>query len=340
VLELELPEEIQASGGSILVLPGARTVSSVELSFATKGPPQNEVVLTAQDEAIWHAATAITVTRAIYIESNYYDIDRQLLCLQVNCAPDEPATVTLVPPSGLRAAPADGLSRLGRGWLEFDMLVDAGKAASWTVKALAADTRGHQHTAAAELWRIPVQFKPDALHVYPLQTVVGVGKPVRIVVASGRTPATLCYLNGVGVSTQTGARYIASSFNLGDPGGTPTQGDGYWALLQPIPTCFLLPEDDLLNISAADGEIDQVHIDFNVTPVWSAPPHMSDSMEKGDVLFNFSLAFDSPGLYTLGVDIGDDPRHTFYSDWQTAEHCWHDTTNIHAGIPRKILVTD
>lgn len=70
---------------------------------------------------------------------------------------------------------------------------------------------------------------PDTLYAIPLKTHAAVGEPVRIVVATGVPAHPFQFVKGVRVTVPVGTEYVwpGHNFNIGAPGGSIAEADGY-----------------------------------------------------------------------------------------------------------------
>ncbi|MBN2081917.1 PKD domain-containing protein [bacterium] len=167
----------------------------------------------------------------------------------------------------------------------------------------------------------------DSLAAIPQQTMVAYGTDVTVVVAANATAYPFQYLNGCGVTMETGNDYVAGSLNVGSPGGAQKDADGVWAAIAPLD--ILLPYD--WQIVGSDIGGGRQRIDFNVIPIGGTQL----TFATGD-LFNFQLHVTSN--VTLGFQEFETVKRTYYSDGDATEYNWGNITNNYSDVPNSITV--
>jgi len=191
------------------------------------------------------------------------------------------------------------------------------------------DGKGGTDTAEFNITIDPISIPDDALAAVPVMSSATTDDVVTIVVISGRFAHPFMYMNGVGLTVDSGAAYVDGTLNVGVPGGEQMDVDGVWTSVSP--DSFLLPNDFIIMEQVVWG--DRVRIDFNVTPIGG------HETTTGGALFNFGLSFDQAGTYTLGFEEFHDVKRTYYSDSTSTEYYWDDISNDYPGVPNSIEVT-
>jgi len=177
------------------------------------------------------------------------------------------------------------------------------------------------------------QYASDTLFAIPQQTTAAVGDQVTVLVVTGIPAHPFQYMSCCSVTVETGATYVANSFNVGEIGGVTGDADGFWAEMNPSDG-FLLPPDNFLfgqETALGDG---RHRLSFNVTPIGG-----SELLATEGALCNFQLEFSEPGVYTLGfLDATGVVKRTYYSDSAPEEYFWGDISNNHEGFAKSITV--
>ena len=164
----------------------------------------------------------------------------------------------------------------------------------------------------------------DTLYALATAGSASAGGNVRIAVATGDTANSFQYMNGCGVTCESGASYNKKSFDTGDIDGDTEPGapiDGVWADMGA--SDFLLPNDSFIVGTDIGGGISRT--DFNVTPLGG-----SDITANG-LLFSFEYTFASAGTYNLGFEAVNVVSRTYYQDSSAAtDFFWGNIANSHA----------
>jgi hypothetical protein len=212
--------------------------------------------------------------------------------------------------------------------------VDLMAGASGTVTVTVTDSLGAEDGADVMV-EFYVTLPAGALLAVPVDLSASVDDPVTVVVLSGdfRADAPFHYCDGVGVTVNEGADYAVDSFNVGAPGGDPDEPDGIWATMDPVPSGYTLPPGFFFDAQPTQTP-GIVRMDFLVSPIGGS------EVTDGGALFNFGLTFDHPGTYTLGFQLFEDVRRTFYSDSESETYEWPEISNHHPGIPNTITVVE
>lgn len=251
-----------------------------------------------------------------------------VLTVTVSDPDGDTVTVSVTEPAGLAV---DALSKEATGgtavfnWSATDPI--AGGSGDTTITA--DDGQGGTDTATATITIDPLSIPAGGLAAVPLATTATTADTVTVLVTSGDFSNPFLYMNGVGVTVDSGAAYVDTTFNVGAPGGAQLDVDGVWTAASPdsflVPTDFMIQENDI-----GGG---RVRIDFNVTPI------NGTETTDGGALFNFELDFLDAGTYTLGFEEFHDVKRTYYSDGASTEYNWDDISNDYPGVPNSIEVT-
>jgi len=251
-----------------------------------------------------------------------------VLTVTVSDPDGDEVTVTVTEPAGLVV---DATSKVATGgtavfnWSATDPI--AGGSGDTTITA--DDGLGGTDTATETITIAPLSVPAGGLAAVPLATTATTADTVTVLVTSGDFSNPFLYMNGVGVTVDSGAAYVDTTLNVGAPGGAQLDNDGIWATI--APDSFLLPTDFMIQENDIGGGL--VRIDFNVTPIGGT------ETSDGGVLFNFGLGFDSAGTYNLGFEEFHDVKRTYYSDSGSTEFNWDDISNDYPGVPHTIEVT-
>jgi len=239
-------------------------------------------------------------------------------------------TVTVTEPEGLEV---DAISKViaGSGTADFYWsAIDYIAGAVGTTDITADNGHGATDNAAATIAISPIKLPDGVLAAVPAARNATTADVVTVAVIAGDFSSPFQNMNGAGVTVEDGATYAGGTFNVGAPGGKMYGVDGIWtnigadAILRPGE--FWVPTDP---IGAG-----RVRMDFNVTPVGGS------ETSDGGVLFNFGLAFDHAGTYTLGFEEFHDVKRTYYSDGANSEYFWDDISNNYPGVPNSIEVRE
>lgn len=177
-------------------------------------------------------------------------------------------------------------------------------------------------------------YAPNALYAVPQAISAVVGEPLVIVVRTGILPNPFQYLNGVRVTVDSGASFVANSFNVGAAGGAAYDPDGLWVAMSPVD--FIEPP---VSVGPAPVEIGGGRIAFD----FGLAPAVGNNLESAaGELFNFALRFDAPGIYVLGFQADDGVARTYYG-WEDGGGVtttgWGDLANSVAGVANSVVVT-
>jgi hypothetical protein len=251
-----------------------------------------------------------------------------VLTVDVSDADGDDVTVTVTEPAGLMA---DATSKVAAGgtatfnWSASDII--AGGSGSTDITA--DDGNGGTDTDSATITIDPINIPDGALAAVPAMTAATTADVVTVVVISGAFSNPFQYMNGAGVTVNSGAAFEDGTLNVGVPGGGQMDPDGVWTAVDP--DSFLLPNDFMIQENDIGGGM--VRIDFNVTPIGGS------ETSTGGALFNFGLNFGSAGTYDLGFQEFQDVKRTYYSDGASTEYNWDDISNNYTGVPNSINVT-
>ncbi|MCB1216138.1 hypothetical protein KDL44_02015 [bacterium] len=196
---------------------------------------------------------------------------------------------------------------------------------NWTITVIADDGNGGTDSDSLSGGFDAFPLANDTLYAIATSSSTSTGSTVRIAVATGDTANNFQYLNGCGVVCENGASYAPTTFDVGNPDGTPDVGsanpiDGVWADMGA--TSFLLAPDNF--ITGTDLGNGSSRTDFNVTPLGG-----SDITANG-ILFSFEYTFTSEGTYHLGFEAVNIVSRTYYTDAsQSEDFFWSDISNDH-----------
>lgn len=172
----------------------------------------------------------------------------------------------------------------------------------------------------------PFSIRPDSIYAMPAANKLFSGEDVLVTVSTGKTANPFQYMNGVTLSCDPGAEYVAKSLDFGsadeqiDSFGPVDPLDGVWAAVNP--QGFLRAPDEWHRMEGNGTGLD--FISFNITPLFG-----SDTTAGGD-LFNFRLAFNEVGTYRLGFQTVYVVSRTYYQDsTASADFFWSDDSNLH-----------
>jgi hypothetical protein len=264
----------------------------------------------------------------------------ELASLRVTAGDEDgdPLTITLAVPDGVSAAPLSQTVASGTA-AEFALSYSGEPPAAGygDIVITATDPGGLSITEMVAIPTTPPpgpEYEPDSIYAIAQSGSAVVGEPVRIVVITGVLPNPFQYLNGVRVTAESGADFVAESFNVGALGGAAYEADGLWGAMSPL--SFVEPPSPV-NPAPQDIGGGRVAFDFGLAPAIGG--NVADASGE---LFNFSLTFSAPGTYTLGFQAEDGPARTFYG-WEDAggimTTLWTDTDNAGAGIANSIVVS-
>ncbi len=171
-------------------------------------------------------------------------------------------------------------------------------------------------------------------------------EPVTILVATGKLPNPLMFMTGVRVCAPEAWDYVSDSFNVGALGGAKDFKDGAWAAL-PAGHSFLLMPDVFIKDPNSPSGNGQLHeglrcYDFNITPIETVAGNHDLSQfaieeAKGE-LFNFQVAFHSPGVYDVSFMLHQGVDRTYYMERQPVgdetglELYWGEISNDYSGV--------
>lgn len=276
------------------------------------------------------------LNQAPVIDTAVFDPITDVLTVTVS-DPDtgETLDVTVTEPAGLTAdattktAAQTGPLTATFAWSATDLIVGGTGDTDITVTDGSA-------TSAATTVTITVDgivLAEDQLGGVPTQTVATTADTVTIVVLTGDIAAAkpFQFMNGCGVTVETGGTYAANTFNVGVPAGAAGDTDGFWTNMNPGGG-FLLPPDNFIQATDIGGG--RHRIDFNLTPIGG-----SDVTGAGGALFNFGMDFAAAGTYTLGFQEIEGVDRTYYTDGASNVYYWGDITNNYAGVANSITVT-
>jgi hypothetical protein len=240
-------------------------------------------------------------------------------------------TISVTNPAGLTANQASAVVASG-GSADFSFSADDFFAGgSGTTDITADDGAGGTDTASASIVAPAIVLAADTLYAIPLVSSAGAADTVTIVVATGVPANPFQFMNGCRVTAPTGFDYVATTFNVGVPGGGAGDVDGFWSGMNPGGGFLLPPDNFIVGTDLGGGS---TGIDFNVTPIGG-----SDVTTDEGALFNFGATF-SAGTNTLGFQDVSGVSRTYYTDSNAApDRFWGDITNNHAGIPNSVDVS-
>ena len=271
------------------------------------------------------------ISRPEIVNVSYVD---QVLVVTVSNVDGDDVIVTVTEPAGLIVDETSKVLLGGNGDVEFYWsAVNCITGASGMTEIKSENTQEAIDTDTATITIAPIAIPAGALAAVPLYPVATPDDVVTVVVISGGFSNPFHYMNGVGVTVESGATYADGTFNVGAPGGDLLTADGLWADMSPLPDSFLVPHDFLL-IQENDIGGGRVRIDFNVTPIGGG------NHTGGGALFNFGLEFDHAGTYTLGFEEFHDLKRTYYSDSDATEYFWDDISNNYTDVPNSIEVLE
>jgi hypothetical protein len=251
------------------------------------------------------------------------------LTVSVTDAEGDDVTVDITPSAGISAGSTSDVVAGGNGDATFSLSADdIFSGASGTVDITATDTPGDTDTASQAVNIAGITLIADTLIAVPLSGSSSTGTGVRVVVATGVPANAFQFMNGVGVTVESDAQYVATTFNAGAVGGAAGDVDGFWTAMAPGGG-FLLPPDNFIQASDIGGG--QERWDFNLTPIGG-----SDQTTAEGALFNFEFSFSAAGTKTLGFQEFETVNRTYYQDGSNNEHFWGDITN--SSVPNTITV--
>jgi len=287
--------------------PGTETEEEDPIIITGNHPPEIDASATSYDQD----------TRILTVKASDPDGD------ELHCAVSEPY--------GLAADAVEkemGLSgTVMFNWSADNLFTDRSGITTITVD----DRRGGTDTLAVGVVVPGTALPVDTLIATPLVDSVPVDTPVTIVVATGVPASPFQYLNGVGITIDSDAEYVAESFNVGEPGGGVGDVDGIWGEMNPAGG-FLLPPENFIQAKAVSS--DRERWDFNLTPVSG-----SALTEAAGALFCFKFQFSTPGVKTLGFEQGSGKiSRTYYSHGVGINHLWSDINNDGSVVRNSIIV--
>jgi len=297
-----------------------------------EGGPFNYTVTVTDSLTIPGTATGTyTVGEALnaapVIESSV--VAGNVLTVTVSDVDNDDVTVTVTEPAGLMADAASKVVAGGNGAVAFNWsAMDIIGGGSGTTD-ITADDGIATDTDSATITIGGINIPAGALAAVPAMTSATTADVVTVVVISGAFSNPFQYMNGAGVTVNTGAAFEDGTLNVGVPGGGQLDPDGVWPSVNP--DSFLLPNDFMIQENDIGGGM--VRIDFNVTPIGGA------ETSNGGALFNFGLNFGSAGTYDLGFQEFQDVKRTYYSDGSSTEYNWDDISNNYPDVPNSINVT-
>jgi hypothetical protein len=253
-----------------------------------------------------------------------------VLTVTVSDVENDDVTVTVTEPAGLMVDATSKVVSGGNGSVDFNWsaedIIDGG---SGSTDITADDGAGGTDTDSATITIGGISIPDGALAAVPAMTSATTADIVTVVVISGAFSNPFQYMNGAGVTVNSGAAYEDGTLNVGVPGGGQMDPDGVWTAVGP--DSFLLPNDFMIQENDIGGGM--VRIDFNVTPIGGS------ETSTGGALFNFGLNFGSAGTYDLGFQEFQDVKRTYFSDGASTEYNWDDISNNYTGVPNSINVT-
>jgi len=253
-----------------------------------------------------------------------------VLTVTVSDVENDDVTVTVTEPAGLLVDATSKVVSGGNGSVDFNWsaenIIDGG---SGSTDITADDGAGGTDTDSATITIGGISIPDGALAAVPAMTAATTADVVTVVVISGAFSNPFQYMNGAGVTVNSGAAFEDGTLNVGVPGGGQMDVDGVWTSVSP--DSFLLPNDFMIQENDIGGGM--VRIDFNVTPIGGS------ETSNGGALFNFGLNFGSAGTYDLGFQEFQDVKRTYYSDGASTEYNWDDISNNYTGVPNSINVT-
>jgi len=264
------------------------------------------------------------------------DVDYTAPVLTVDVSsPDDGVTLTVsvTEPAGLSVDELSKAASQTSGTVSFTWsavsIIDGGTG---DTTITVDDGEGGTATATATITIDPVTsftVPSGGLAAVPLAGSATTADTVTVVVISGDFSDPFLYMNGAGVTVDSGATYVDGTLNIGEPGGAQLDVDGLWTSV--APDSFLIPNDFMIQENDIGGG--RIRIDFNVTPI------NGTETTDGGALFNFGLEFASAGTYTLGFEEFHDVKRTYYSDGASTEYNWGDISNDYPDVPNSIAVS-
>jgi hypothetical protein len=279
----------------------------------------NGGTVTATDTIILAAANGAPVIGAVTYAGG-------TLTVPITDPDNNDVTVTVTIPAGLAV---DNVSKIVSptpgdavfAWSATDFF--AGGTGDTTITA--DDGNGGTATTTQTITITGLPVAADTLYAFPTASTAAVGDAVNVLVYTGMPANALQFLSSVGFTVETAGTYVASSFNVGNPGGARTDTDGYWSLLGPPAPAngMYLDLGDALMPGAATDIGGGVHR-YNFAVVTQGPFAAPAALPGGGaILYNFQLTFSAPGTYHLGFQLNDGVfDQTYYSDQNGTNFFW------------------
>ncbi len=277
-----------------------------------------------------------------------------LITVAATDANGDDITVTATAPSGFTVTPDTQVILDGDGTATFSFtpgdVFDGGSGSAGFVATDGLTTP--EVVKTVEVLSPPLDFADNTLYAIPMQTEAAVDEPVTILVATGKLPNPLMFMTGVRVCAPEAWDYVSDSFNVGALGGAKDFKDGAWAAL-PAGHSFLLMPDVFIKDPNSPSGNGQLHeglrcYDFNITPIETVAGNHDLSQfaieeAKGE-LFNFQVAFHSPGVYDVSFMLHQGVDRTYYMERQPVgdetglELYWGEISNDYSGVPHTVTV--
>lgn len=320
---------VNVQGGLTRIVRGGTGIREFALDLLPD--PQNACTLAiAAIDGDYARTTEVLIERPLYINQSYWDSETGVIAVEVDATYEQEVTVALTPPDVVTIDGDMSQTQESGGEFVFNASWDSETFPGGELEILASDQLGNEDAETLLMCASQYDFAPDTLYACPQQTAATTGEPVLVVVACGMPANPFQYMNGIGVTVNSGAAFVDGTFNVGAPGGDQYDPDGIWSTMDPLPMTFLLPADWMMMENQIEEE--RVRIDFNVTPIGGS------NVTDGGELFNFSLEFDHAGRYILGFEEFRSVKRTYYSDMDSYEYFWGDISNDYPNVPNSVFV--
>jgi hypothetical protein len=314
------------AAGTAATTPYAHTFTMVNPSLTDNASYTYTVRVTDSEDRVGTATAQYTIGPTngpeITIDSAVFDAALDRLTVTVSSPDDgETLTVSVTVPAGLavddaeKVAAATGPLTATFDWTALDILAGATGDTTITVD----NGHGATDTETATITVEPFVLAADKLYAIAAPANVAVGDPVTVTVLTGVPANPFQYLNGIGMTIESDADKVASSFNVGAVGGNPGDVDGFWTAMNPSGG-FLLPPDQFIIATNIGGGRERW--DFNLTPIGG-----SDVDSSSGALFNCQFTFATAGTKTFGFQDVNTVNRTYYSDHDNIIYFWGDITN-------------
>lgn len=339
ILEILAPDWITILGGARLTLAGGSAKLTLDVAMDTGLEDTAEATLKAAADDGAEASATVEIARPFYIENVEMNPELDMVVVTFDADPNAGYAIDLALPEMVYS-----IGRVGTGskrsvgfpleippwWREIGQPTRDGLAV-FDVTVVAYDKYGNKRTGDYEVAAaIPeLVLAPRGLYAVPQWRYAPLDGEVIVTVYAGDFPAGAPFrnLDGVAVTIDQGVSYVDGSFNAGLPGGEWDEPDGLWASMDPPPVSILGGHSGGMVL---DWMPERIEHDFSAVPVGGG------ETTRGGALFNFRLAFEHGGAYTLGLIELDEPRRTCYSDDEGSEYSWSDLSN--EGVPNEIYV--